>query len=99
VLRDRHDEADIYRDGVNVAARLEGTAFPGGICVSGAAHDQVPGKLDVAFENSGEQSLKNLAQSVRVYRVTQKYPGCGRQLLKPEMGKANVQLAESVVSI
>jgi adenylate cyclase len=63
------DEADIHGDGVNVAARLEGLAQPGGICVSGAAHDQVRGKLDVTFEDMGEQSLKNIARAVRAYRV------------------------------
>jgi TolB-like protein len=63
------DEADIHGDGVNVAARLEGIAPPGGICISGAAHDQVRGKLNVAFEGMGEQSLKNIAQPVRVYKV------------------------------
>jgi adenylate cyclase len=63
------DETDIYGDGVNVAARLEALAFPGGICISGAAHDQVRGKLEVAFEDMGEQSLKNISRPVRVYRV------------------------------
>jgi adenylate cyclase len=63
------DEADIHGDGVNVAARLEGLAQPGDICISGAAHDQVRDKLDVAFEDMGEQSLKNIARLVRVYRV------------------------------
>jgi adenylate cyclase len=63
------DEADIHGDGVNVAARLEALALPGGICLSGAAHDQVQGKIDAAFEDLGEQSLKNIARPVRVYRV------------------------------
>jgi adenylate cyclase len=63
------DEADIHGDGVNVAARLEGLAQPGGICISGAAYEQVRGKLDVAFEDMGEQSLKNIERPVRVYRV------------------------------
>jgi adenylate cyclase len=63
------DETDIHGDGVNVAARLEAMAQPGGICISGAAHDQVHGKLDVRFENMGEQSLKNIARPVRAYRV------------------------------
>jgi adenylate cyclase len=47
------DEADIHGDGVNVAARLEGLAQPGAICISGAAHDQVRDKLGVAFEDMG----------------------------------------------
>src|SRR6476620_1889190 len=63
------DEADIHGDCVNVAARLEALAQPGGICISEAVHDQVRGKLDVGFEDMGEQSLKNTARPVRVYRV------------------------------
>jgi adenylate cyclase len=63
------DEGDIYGDGVNVAARLEALAEPGGICLSGAAHEQVRDKLDLAFEDRGEQGVKNIARPVRVYRV------------------------------
>jgi adenylate cyclase len=54
---------------VNVAARLEGLAEPGGICVSGRVQEDVEGKLEVTFENAGEQQLKNIARPVRVYRV------------------------------
>ena len=60
---------DIYGDGVNVAARLEGLAEPGGICVSAAVHDQVAGKLEVAFADMGEQTVKNIAKPVHAYRV------------------------------
>src|SRR5215472_17352968 len=60
---------DIFGDGVNVAAQLEGLADPGGICVSSRVQEDVAGKLDLTFEDLGEQSLKNLARSVRVYRV------------------------------
>src|SRR5262244_398866 len=63
------DEHDIYGDGVNVAARLEALAEPGGICVSRVVRDQVRDKLDFAFEDMGEQQLKNIARLVRVYRV------------------------------
>lgn len=63
------DEDDIYGDGVNIAARLEGLAEPGGICVSLGVRDQVRDKLDVTFEDAGEQRLKNIAWPVRVYRV------------------------------
>jgi TolB-like protein len=63
------DSGDIFGDGVNVAARLEGVAEPGGICLSDDAQRQVRGKLDVAFEDAGEQRLKNIAWPVRVYRV------------------------------
>lgn len=60
---------DIFGDGVNIAARLEGIAEPGGICFSRAAYEQVYGKLDVVFEDGGEKRLKNIAQPVRIYHV------------------------------
>ena len=63
------DGDDIHGDGVNVAARLEGVAEPGAICVSGIVHDQVRDKLDLAFDDLGEQSLKNIARPLRIYRV------------------------------
>jgi adenylate cyclase len=63
------DEGDIHGDGVNIAARLEGIAQPGTICLSKAARDQVRDKLDIAFEDMGEHSLKNIARPVHVYRV------------------------------
>src|SRR5262245_37460571 len=63
------DRGDIYGDGVNVAARLEGLAEPGGICVSGRVQEDTEGKLEITFENAGEQQLKNIARPVRVYRV------------------------------
>ena len=63
------DGDDIYGDGVNVAARLETLAEPGGICISGTAHDHVQNKLDLVFNDKGEQSVKNIAQPVRVYDV------------------------------
>jgi adenylate cyclase len=63
------EEHDIFGDGVNVAARLEALAEPGGICVSRVVRDQVRGKLDFTFEDMGEQQVKNIARPVRVYRV------------------------------
>ena len=62
------EEGDIFGDGVNIAARLEGQAEPGGVCISDDAYRQVRGKLDVDFDDLGEQELKNIAQRVRVYR-------------------------------
>ena len=63
-------EADrIYGDGVNIAARLEGLAEPGGICISGTVREQVEGKLDLRCEDLGEQSLKNIPKPVRVFRL------------------------------
>lgn len=69
--------SDIYGDGVNVAARLEALAEPGGICVSGPAFDMVDGKLDLAFEDAGEQQMKNIAKPVRVYRLACGSPRAG----------------------
>src|SRR5580693_4287944 len=60
---------DILGDGVNIAARLESIAEPGGICISSSAYDQVRGKVAVEFADLGEQSLKNIARPVRAYAV------------------------------
>ena len=59
----------LYGDGVNIAARLEGLAEGGGICLSGTAYDQIEGKLPLAFEFSGEHTVKNIARPIRVYRL------------------------------
>src|ERR1700746_3676735 len=63
------EEDDIFGDGVNVAARLETLAEPGGICVSGAVHDHIRDKLAYRFDDIGEQSVKNIARPVRVYEL------------------------------
>src|SRR5215470_8352735 len=63
------DGRDIYGDGVNIAARLEALAEPGGICVSRVVRDQVRDKLAFSFEDMGEQQVKNIARPVRVHRV------------------------------
>ena len=68
------EDSDIFGDGVNIAARLEGIAQPGGICISDDAYRQVRGKLDVNFQDGGEQELKNIARPVRVYQLQ---PGGG----------------------
>ena len=70
---------DILGDGVNIAARLEGIAAPGGICISGSAHDQVRGKVAVEFTDLGEQELKNIARPVRAYAVVRDGFGVGTQ--------------------
>ncbi len=62
------DGADILGDGVNVAARLEGIAEPGGICISSSVYDQIAGKLNLGFVDIGEKSLKNISRPIRVYR-------------------------------
>jgi adenylate cyclase len=63
------DGRDIYGDGVNVAARLEALAEPGGICISRVVRDQVRDKVDFGFEDLGEQQVKNIARPVHVYRI------------------------------
>src|SRR6202030_2530355 len=63
------EEHDIFGDGVNVAARLEALAEPGGICVSRVVRDQVRDKLDFSFDDMGEQAVKNIARPVRVFHV------------------------------
>jgi adenylate cyclase len=63
------DDNDIFGDGVNIAARLEGVAEPGGVCISDDAHRQIRGKIDVVFDDIGEQALKNIAEPMRAWRI------------------------------
>ena len=65
----RLEEDRLYGDGVNIAARLEGLAEPGGVCISGTVLDQIRKKLDLGYEDLGEQKLKNISDPVRVYSV------------------------------
>ena len=65
------DDTRIYGDGVNVAARLESIAEPGGICISGKVHAEIVGKIEAAVHDLGPQQLKNIASPVRVYRIGQ----------------------------
>jgi adenylate cyclase len=64
------DGEDIYGDGVNIAARLEALAEPGGICISRVVRDQIRDKLAYSFEDMGEQSVKNIARPVRAYGMS-----------------------------
>ncbi len=77
------DDKDIYGDGVNIAARLEALAEPGGICVSRVVRDQVRDKLDFSFEDMGEQQVKNIARPVRTHRVM-----LGATVVKPSSAPA-----------
>jgi adenylate cyclase len=63
------DDNDIFGDGVNIAARLEGLAEPGGVCISDDAHRQIRGKIDIAFDDIGEQTLKNIAEPMRAWHL------------------------------
>ncbi len=64
------EDGDIFGDGVNLAARLEGLAEPGGICVSRVVRDEIRDKLDVAFDDMGEQQVKNIARPVHAFRIS-----------------------------
>ncbi len=75
----------LYGDGVNIAARLEGLAEPGGICISGTVYDQIKNKLALGYEYLGEQEVKNIAEPVRVWRV----------LLEPEVAVSAVEAGSS----
>ena len=75
------DRGDIFGDGVNVATRLESLAEPGGICVSSRVKEDAEGKLEIIFENAGEQHLKNIERPVHVYRVQPSSPVSSRPTL------------------
>ena len=77
------DEGDIFGDGVNIAARLEAWRRPAEICVSRVVRDQVRDKLDLAFEDLGEQQVKNIARPVRVFRLE-----LGSRSRPPDAGEA-----------
>jgi adenylate cyclase len=79
------EDDDIFGDGVNIAARLESIAQPGGICISDDAYRQVRGKVEVNFQDSGEQELKNIARPVRVYQLR---PEAATAAAKPASGLA-----------
>lgn len=63
------DDQDIFGDGVNVAARLEALCEPAGICISGRVYEDIAGRLELPFEERGEQQLKNIARPVRIYAL------------------------------
>jgi Adenylate and Guanylate cyclase catalytic domain len=88
------DEHRIYGDGVNIAARLESMADPGGICVSARVQEDVIGRLEVAFEDMGECELKNISRPLRLYRLlsdNQKQPLAGGSGRAPVEGKQSDQ--------
>src|SRR6201985_664989 len=63
------DDDDIFGDGVNIAARLEGIAQPGAICISDDPHRQVRGKIDAGFHDMGPQALKNISEPVHAWQI------------------------------
>jgi adenylate cyclase len=79
------DDTRVYGDGVNVAARLEGLAEPGGICISRRVYEDISGKMQLAFVDLGEHQLKNIAQPIRVYRVSGEKLAAARATAKPAL--------------
>ena len=100
-LGDGVEEADrIYGDGVNIAARLEGLAEPGGICISRTAYDHVKNKLELGYEYLGEHSVKNIAEPVRVYRVLMEPEAAGKVIgEKRFLGRISRKAAISAIII
>lgn len=91
----------IYGDGVNVAARLESLAEANGICLSGSAYEQVVGKLKLGFDDLGEQSVKNIARPVRVFRVQRAWdePAGARRAPRPSAAQAPVHADKSAIAV
>jgi TolB-like protein/class 3 adenylate cyclase/Tfp pilus assembly protein PilF len=98
-LGDVVEEADrIYGDGVNIAARIEGLAEPGGICISRTAYDHVKNKLKFGYEYLGEHSVKNIADPVRVYRVLMEPEAAGKVIgEKRFLGRFSRRTAMAVI--
>lgn len=84
------EDGRIYGDGVNIAARIEALAEPGGICVSGKVHEEVRRKLGLAFEDLGEHELKNIAAPVRVFRVGGRATGQARPAAPAQGAKPSI---------
>jgi adenylate cyclase len=84
----------IYGDGVNIAARVEGLAEAGGICISGKAYDEVKNKLNLGYKYLGEQTVKNISEPVRVYRVLMEPEAAGKVIgekkVKPRKGQRTI---------
>src|SRR6266436_4994315 len=101
------EEHDIFGDGVNVAARLEGLADPGGVCVSRVVHDEIRDKLPYPFEDMGEQSVKNIARPVRTYAMSADAVASTQLVAAPvqptparrRVRSRPVAIAESVVAV
>ena len=93
------EDGDIFGDGVNVAARLEGLAEPGGICVSARVQEDAAGRLDLDFEDMGEQQLRNIARPVRVYALRAEGLAGGLQANVPSGTSHPVPVAAPRLSI
>jgi adenylate cyclase len=97
-LGDIVEEDDrIYGDGVNIAARLEGLAEGGGICISRTAYDQVKNKLELGYEYLGKHSVKNISEPVQVYRVLMEPEAVGKVIGEKRIEKRRMTLASIIV--
>ena len=90
------DGDDIFGDGVNVAARLETLADPGGICVSRVVRDQVRDKLAFGFEDMGEQQVKNITRPVRAHRIRIDAAAVALSVARPELAEASGVAGETI---
>src|SRR5271169_13880 len=89
---------DLMGDGVNVAARLQTAAEPGGICLSGSVHDQIRNKLSLTFVSLGEKSFKNIQQPVRTFSITEIEGGGTLPATQPEAPSAKSGLAKWIIA-
>ena len=97
-LGDVVEEADrIYGDGVNIAARIEGLAEPGGICISRTAYDQVKNKLELGYEYLGEHSVKNIAEPIHVYGVLIDPEAAGKVIGEKRITKRWMAIASVII--
>jgi class 3 adenylate cyclase len=87
----------IYGDGVNIAARVEGLAEGGGICISGSAYDQVKNKLPLGYEYLGEHTVKNIAEPVRVYKVLMEPEAVGKVIGEKRPGPKRQRATLAIV--
>ena len=97
-LGDIAEDGDrIYGDGVNVAARIESLAEPGGICISRTAYDQVKNKLELGYEYLGEHSVKNITEPVRVYKILTEPEAVGKVIGEKRKTRRGVALAIALI--
>jgi TolB-like protein/class 3 adenylate cyclase/Tfp pilus assembly protein PilF len=88
------DDNDIFGDGVNIAARLEGIADPGGICISDDAYRQIRGKTEIAYDDLGHQTLKNISEPMRAWRARSSGAAAAMQPLKVEPSSPSLVLPD-----